>query len=79
VKALKNILCSPWCNPNKNIVIENPTKICTKVHTQSSALSENQKFFKNKKISPKSPKKIQKSRPKSQKINKNHFTPYFEI
>jgi hypothetical protein len=63
VKALKKILCSPWCNPKKNIVIENPTKICTKVHTQRSALSENHKFKKFKKFK-KSVQGIQNKNPK---------------
>jgi hypothetical protein len=64
-------------------VIENPTKICTKVNTQRSALSENHKFKKFKKfkisvqgIQKKNPKESTK---KSKNQNQNHFTPYLKI
>jgi hypothetical protein len=30
VKALKNILYNPWCNPKKNIVMETPQKYAQK-------------------------------------------------
>jgi hypothetical protein len=30
VKALKKILCSPWCNPKKKIVMKTPQKYAQK-------------------------------------------------